>query len=217
MERWYTLHTKPNAEYQVTHVLQQRGFQTYLPEIEAANARHKRQKRPFFPCYIFSQVDFELVELSQLQWTPGLRRIVSFGKQPTPLPDEVINSIRRKLGEIEGSGGWPGHSFQPGDTVRIIDGPFSNMLAVFEGPTTPAERVQVLLTILGHASRVQVQVANLEKTPAGVKAPLPCRPRRTRGRINGQADCRRRNSVRARQWNPNDLLRTKQRNSTSRR
>ncbi len=53
------------------------------------------------------------------------------------------------------------------------------MLAIFDEPTTPARRVQVLLSILG-ASRVQVDVADLEKVDAEV--PAPKRRRRTRGR-----------------------------------
>lgn len=182
MEHWYTLHTKPNAEYQVSHALQQRGIETYLPEIEVVKSRGKRAKKPFFPCYMFSRIDLNKVGISQVQWTPGLRRILSFDQRPIPVPDDVIRLIRQKLGEIEAGGGWPNHPFKPGDTVRIIDGPFTNMLAIFDGPTTPGQRVQVLLDILGHASRVQVNVIHLEKAPAGLEAPLPKRPRRTRGR-----------------------------------
>jgi len=60
MERWYTLYTKPNAEYQVVATLQQRDVQTYLPEMEMPKASGKgRRKKPFFPCYVFSKIDFE--------------------------------------------------------------------------------------------------------------------------------------------------------------
>jgi len=182
MEQWYTLHTKPNAEYQVTMALQQRGVKTYLPEIEAPKSHNKRKKKPFFPCYLFSKVDLDAVGISRLQWTPGLRRIVNFQDRPVPVPDEVIDLIRRKLGEIKATGGLPIHPFKPGDTVRITDGPFRDMLAIFDGPTTPSERVQVLLDILGHASRVQIEVNDLEKAAPDAKEPLPKRPRRTRGR-----------------------------------
>ena len=69
MEHWYTLHTKPNAEYQVATTLQQRNLPTYLPEIETVQPGRGRIKRPFFPCYLFLQVDFEQVGFSQLQLT----------------------------------------------------------------------------------------------------------------------------------------------------
>ncbi len=180
MEQWYTLFTKPKAEYQVTATLQERGIQTYLPEVDSRKGRQGRGREPFFPCYLFVRLDFKTAGLSVVQWTPGLRRIVTFDDQPAPMPDEMINLIQHKLGEIEASGGWPAHSFKPGDTVRVTGGPLQGVLAIFEGPTTPARRVRVLLTILGRASRAQVYVTDLEKASPGLEA-LPKQPRRTRG------------------------------------
>jgi transcriptional antiterminator RfaH len=175
MEQWYTLHTKPYAEYYVTAVLQQRGIETYLPEIESPKAPGERKKRPFFPCYLFIKVDFEAVGMSCVQWTLGLRRIVAFDDRPVPLPDEVIELIRCRLGEIQAAGGWPAHSFKPGDTVCITDGPFRDMLAIFDGPTTPARRVQVLLEILGRVSRMQIDVTDLEKVSPCAEVSVPKR------------------------------------------
>lgn len=182
MECWYVLHSKPNAEYQVANALKGRGIQTYLPEI---TARQGRKRQPLFPCYLFVKVDLEAVGLSHVQWTPGLRRIVAFGDRPTSVDDEVIDLINRRLGELEASGGVPRNSFKPGDTVRITDGPLQGMLAIFERPTTPSERVQVLMAFLGQASRVWVPVNDLEKVTAKGNSPASEtseRPRRTRGR-----------------------------------
>jgi len=182
MEHWYTLYTKPNAEYQVAAILRRRGIQTFLPEIESPHRRPKRRRRPFFPCYLFIRVDFERVGLSHVQWTPGLRRVVAFDDRPAPLPDTAIDLIQRKLEGLNAAGGLPAHTFQPGDTVRVTDGPLQGMLAIFEGPSTPSERVRVLLTFLGHARRAHVSAADLEKAPSESQLPAPQRPRRTRGR-----------------------------------
>jgi transcription elongation factor/antiterminator RfaH len=182
MEQWYTLYTKPNAEHQVAASLQKREIQTYLPEIEIVKDRRGRDRKPFFPCYLFIKADLRVVGLSRVRWTPGLRRIVAFDDWPVPLPDEVISLIQRKLGEINAAGNRPVHNFQPGELVQITDGPLQSMLAIFEGPTTPAERVRVLLTFLGHARRVSVPVTDLEKAPSGAEVSVPKRPRRTRGR-----------------------------------
>jgi transcriptional antiterminator RfaH len=182
MEQWYTLYTKPNSEYQVAHTLERRGIHTYLPEIEAPKTQRKSGREPFFPCYLFTRVDFTKVGLSQVRWTPGLRRVVAFGEHPVPLPDEVIELIQRKLDAINATGGRPGHSFQPGETVQITDGPLQGLLAVFEGPSTPTERVQVLLSFLGHTSRAHVPVTDLQKAPPEAEAPAPKRRRSSRGR-----------------------------------
>jgi transcription antitermination factor NusG len=183
MEYWYTLHTKPNAEYQVVAALQERQIQQiYLPELVSPKVLKRRERKPFFPCYLFAKVDLATVGLSLIQWTPGLRRIIAFDNQPVPLADEVIDLIRYKLGEIEAISGWPQHTFQPGDTVRIARGPLQDMLAIFDRPTTSSRRVQVLLAILGHSSRVQIDVADLEKVSPSPETPTLKRSRRTRGR-----------------------------------
>lgn len=181
MEQWYTLYTKPNSEHQVATSLQTRGIQTYLPELESSEADPERRK-PFFPCYLFVKIDLEMVGLSQVQWTPGLRYVVAFDEQPVPLPDQVIDLIRRRLEAMNASKSWKGHRFQPGETVRVADGPLQGLLAIFEGPTTPSQRVQVLLNFLGQVSRAHVTATDLEKITPEVEGPALKRPRRTRGR-----------------------------------
>jgi transcription elongation factor/antiterminator RfaH len=190
MEQWYTIHTKPNAEYQVATTFRYRRIETYLPEIRVPQAQRGRERKPFFPCYLFVKADFELVGLSHLQGTPGLRRIVAFDDQPVSFDDEIIDLIRHKVDVINAAGGLWGHTFQPGDTIRIIDGPLQGMLAIFEGPNTPSERVQVLLTFLGQVSRARVPITYLEKTTPAAESPITKRLRHTRGRgrrINYQA------------------------------
>jgi transcriptional antiterminator RfaH len=196
MEQWYTLNTKPNAEQWVATALGDRGIQIYLPQIAGFRSSQQHGKKPFFPCYLFAKIDLKVVGQPQLQWTPGLRRVVAFDNRPVPLADEVIELIQVKLGEIEASVNWPARNFEPGEAVQIIAGPFKDMLAIFEGPATPSQRVQVLLTILGHASRMQVDVTNIKEAPPAEASPAieaseSKRPRRTRGRgryIKNQAE-----------------------------
>lgn len=182
LEQWYTLYTKPNAEHRVAAALQDQGLQTYLPEIESFKAHQKRARRPFFPCYLFAKIDFEAIGLVQVEWTPGLRYVVAFDNRPVPLANEVIELIQRKLDGIEAAGGRPAHNFKPGEIVRITAGPFQDMLAILEGPSTPRMRVRVLLNILGEASRMQIEVTDLEKVSSDAGDSAPKRPRRTRGR-----------------------------------
>lgn len=176
MKRWYTLHTKPNSEYRVATVLQARDIEVYLPEIV-----QERRWVPFFPCYLFARVDLNRISASQWQWTPGLHRIVSFGGQPASLPDEIVNLIHHKVDSAKSAGRLTNH-FKPGDTVRIKKGPLRGMLATFDGPTEPSQRVRVLLTILGQLNRVRIDAADLERILTESQEIPPKRPRRTRGR-----------------------------------
>lgn len=183
MEQWYTLYTKPHCEYKVATALRQRGLLVYLPEIEASKLSQSGKKLiPFFPCYLFCKIDFEAFGLSHIQWTSGLRRILAFDDRPLPVSESLIDLIRFNLREIKTSGDWLGPNFRPGETVRITNGPFRDMLAIFEGPTTASQRVQILLKVLG-SSRMQIEVEHLEKVEKKTEATTPVkRPRRTRGR-----------------------------------
>lgn len=185
MDQWYTLYTKPNAEYQVADTLKRHGIETYLPEYRSGRSLATSQTKPFFPCYLFIKIDLDEIGISTVSWTPGLRRIIAFDDQPLPMPDELIEFIQRRL-ESGMYDDLPRQRFEPGEPVRIIDGPFAGMEAVFERATNPAERVQVLLTILGRANRVSVELADLAPAPADSQGespePAAKRPRRTRGR-----------------------------------
>lgn len=180
MEQWYTLHTKPQAEYMVAVTMQQRHIETYLPEIKTLTRQKKWVAKPFFPGYLFARVDLKITGLAVVQWTPGLYRILAFDNQPVSVPETVIELIRAKLAEDGRRRDRFGCPFATGDTVRITEGPFKEMLAIFDRPTTGLERVQVLLNILGHTSRVQLAVTDLEKAGHSTP-PLLKRPRRTRG------------------------------------
>ena len=187
MKQWYALYTKANAEYKVASHLRERGIEVYLPEIRVS-AQKTALKQPFFPCYLFAQLNLTDGNPSLWCWTPGLRRLVSYGDQPIPLPPELINVMKLKLAQKNDTVG-AAHSFQVGDMVRITDGPFKGMLAVFDGPMTPSKRVQVLLTTLGQYLRLRLNPVNLEAVSPD-SAVKPKRRRRTRGhgrRINYQS------------------------------
>jgi transcriptional antiterminator RfaH len=182
MESWYTLYTKPNAERKVAVTLDERGIETYVPEISNPKKSSNGRTTPFFPCYLFMYVDLNELTSSQWQWTPGLRNIVAFDGTPVPVSEQAIDLIRKTLAELNSGEEKPLQKFSPGDIVRIKNGPFADLLALFEGQTTAAERVTVLLNFLGSFSRVKLDVNNLEKAPAGVELSPPARIRRTRGR-----------------------------------
>lgn len=184
MKDWYALYTKPHAEYQVVAVIKQKDVEYYLPEIMVTTAKQVKKKVPFFPNYLFVRIDLEVFPISDLRWIPGLRHAVSFNGRPAAVPQAMISLIRQKLDTMNMHGGIPSHSFKSGDSVRVIQGPFEGMIGVFE-ETTPANRVRILLTILGNINRAQVPIAAVEKvssTDATSEQTKEKRPRRTRGR-----------------------------------
>jgi transcriptional antiterminator RfaH len=182
MRQWYAVHTKPRAERRVAMALRQRSVDAFLPETTISIVNKKRNKVPFFPSYLFMRIDLETDNPALWRWTPGLRHLVSYGSQPASIPDEVIDFIESKLHDLESRGPKSLHPFEPGDVVRIKNGPFRDMLAIFDGPSTPSERVQVLLGTLNNSVRVRIAASDLEKAQGPNNLHQGKRPRRTRGR-----------------------------------
>jgi transcriptional antiterminator RfaH len=182
MKQWYALYTKPRSERAVALLLQQHDIETYLPEITTTTAQKTKRRVPFFPSYLFMRVDLKVENPTHWRWLPGVRRLVSYGDRPVVVPDEIISLIGHKLAKLDVETTKPRHQFKPGDMVKINNSPFKDMLAIFEGPTTPSDRVYVLLTSLNNSVRLRIAPSELEKVSGKNGAPVNKRPRRSRGR-----------------------------------
>lgn len=182
MKQWYTLHTKANSEYQVAMVLEALGVETYVPEVTVTDKRYGQQTKPFFPNYLFAKIDFEYIALSLVRWTPGLRRIVSVDGIPVSIPNDVIAIISQNLDKYQMTVSTYAHTFQSGEPVRIVSGPFQDMLAIFDRRSSSETRVQVLLNVLGRVNKLCIGIDDIQKVPHVDNTPKEKRPRRTRGR-----------------------------------
>ena len=91
MLQWYVLNTKPHKERQVASLLRSRELEVYLPivRVNPVNPRSARL-RAYFPNYLFANIDFDVVGLSEMRWIPGLRRLVEFGNQPAVVSDNLV-------------------------------------------------------------------------------------------------------------------------------
>ncbi|MFN8496871.1 MAG: transcription termination/antitermination NusG family protein [Anaerolineae bacterium] len=158
---WYALYTKPHAERQVSEALAARGHESYLPLMPVWRARRRRmEEEPLFACYSFVHLDLDEVGISQVTWLPGLRTVVSFGGEPTPLPQDMIEHIRRRVRQMTGT---PQNVLRSGDRVRITAGPLKDLEAVFEGHLSGFERAQILVEVMGRFTRCDVNTEILER------------------------------------------------------
>jgi len=160
MEHWYTLYTKPHKEQQVSSFLESRGFETYLPILQVRK-RGREKSVPFFSCYLFVRAD-PSNGVSALRWTPGLRRIISFGGQLALVDEHVISFIKQRLADIEGSG-YTAYRFKRGDRVAITSGPLRHFEAIFDQKLSSQDRAKILIDFLGRWTRCEVELECLEK------------------------------------------------------
>ncbi len=179
MKQWFALRTQPLMEWRVATHLRRNNIDTFLPVTPAAAADLARPT-PFFPGYLFVQVDLTVTRSSS--WlVPGASYLVGYGDEPAPIPEEVIRMIRRQLELLAANRGRRAR-FQPGDPIRVTEGPFRDMVGIFDDTVTPGERVHVLLQAMNHALRLRLPLRALEKAERATGTPAPKPARRTRGR-----------------------------------
>jgi len=161
MKQWIVLFSQPNKEFMVQRILESEHIETYLPTTQSARLRRDRRKEiPFFPRYLFARVDTSVVPISQLGWTPGISGVVSFGGKTAVIGQSVIDFIQRRVSQ------WNPEEycgFRHGEVVRITDGPFRDLEAVFDRSQSASGRVRILLEVLGRTTACEIGIGQLER------------------------------------------------------
>ena len=155
---WVVLHAKPRKEEFLRDQLGIRRIEAYCPRIRvhAVNPR-ARKVRPYFPGYLFVNVDLNQVSPSTLQWMPGAGNLVSFGGELAFVSDSLIQAIRQRVDAIQEAGGEQLDGLKQGETVVIQSGPFAGYEAIFDACISGSERVRVLLKLL-HSRQLTVEL-----------------------------------------------------------
>jgi transcriptional antiterminator RfaH len=161
--RWYVVRTKAKQETRAESNLRRWGIETLAPAVREPRVRDSPRQRPcqigpLFPGYIFAR--FEATRLEKVRLTRGVLHVVGFGEHATPVDDAIIEIIRSR---IKADGLIHVEDPQPGDMVRIIDGPLRSIVGIFEKELTGKDRALVLLTLLGVHTRVQVTASYVQK------------------------------------------------------
>jgi transcriptional antiterminator RfaH len=156
---WYALRSKPRKEEIVWRQANSQGFEVFYPrlKVQPVNPR-SRKVRPYFPGYMFVQVDLDELGLSVFKWMPHTLGLVSFGDEPAIVPDHLIHAIKKRVQEIDAAGGELFDGLSPGDKVTISDGPFSGYEAIFDARIPGSERVRVLLELMNDQRQVPLEL-----------------------------------------------------------
>jgi transcription antitermination factor NusG len=119
---WFAVSVKPRHEKKVAHVLDNKGYETFLPLYKQRHqyaARMRDFELPLFPGYVFSR--FDLLKRLPVMITPGVSRILGVGIDPTPVDPVEIASLRTALDKAVSAKALP--FLQTGNKVRISGGP----------------------------------------------------------------------------------------------
>lgn len=163
---WCAVNTKPQKEEYAAKQLEMKGLKIFLPRIEVTRKRGTKKMQlldPLFPGYLFVRLAQAPKYVSQVNWTPGVRRLLCCGETPVPVPDEAINLIQQRLNLRTQATSQVEHEFAPGTQVCIINGPLAGLLGVVDKPMTGKGRVRVLLQFLRQVTPVELDITDLDK------------------------------------------------------
>ena len=164
MVRWYVMHSKPQKEALLRERLRLQRIEVYLPSIRVKPVNPRaRKEQPFFPGYMFVQVDLEQIPISELQRIPGSIGLVCYGGEPAYIGEALIREIQNQVEEITDAADNYVDRFRAGDLVVIQDGPFATYKALFDCRLSGSDRVRVLLELLqGQKMRLELSGRQLQ-------------------------------------------------------
>lgn len=175
-KRWYVVHAYSGYEKKVKIALEERIELAKLQDlfgdilvpteevVEMRAGQKRRSERKFFPGYVLVQM-----ELSDESWhlVKDTPRVMGFigGKadKPAPITEAEANAILQRVEDgVEKP--RPKTLFEPGEVVRVTDGPFNDFNAVVEEVNYERSRLQVAVQIFGRATPVELEFGQVEKT-----------------------------------------------------
>jgi len=156
---WYLIKTRPGQTERAARQLRNQGFEVFCPQVrvERVRAGKRLQKmEPLFPGYLFIELSETGSNWRPIRSTRGVAHIVSFGNKPAVVPDQVVVELRERM-ELEAER----QELSPRQPIRIKEGPFSNLNAVFleyDGE----KRAFLLLELLGQWQKLSLPLAELK-------------------------------------------------------
>jgi len=171
--KWYGVHTYSSFENKVKLSLEERvrnhGLEELFGEIlipsesvmELKKGERKTTSRKFFPGYILVNMELNDETWHVVNETPKVTGFVG-GSTPAPITEEEINKINKKI-EEGAEKPRPKISFEVGETVRVVDGPFLNFAGVVEDVKPDKAKLRVMVSIFGRATPVELEFMQVEK------------------------------------------------------
>lgn len=151
--RWFVAQVKPRQEKLAMSHLERQGFLTHCPMVARSRLVMKKPtlvSEPLFPGYVFVELSAE-DRWRSINGTIGVLRLVTFANVPASVPAGFVERLQ-ELANEDGIVSFE-EDFQPGDSVRVVGGPFDDLCGSLAG-FTGGERVVVLLRLLSGETRV---------------------------------------------------------------
>jgi len=173
-KNWYVVHTYSGFEKFVAESIRQRVLDLNIKDkvgkiiiptegvVEIKDGKKVVSTKRSYPGYILIEMEMDDENWHIIRETPKVTGFVGSGKKPSPLSKEEVKQIVEHM-ETTSEKPKPKHTFEKGETVRIIDGPFFNFNGVVEDVNHERSTLKVLVTIFGRSTPVELDFLQVEK------------------------------------------------------
>ena len=174
-KRWYVVHVYSGFEHQVVRSLTDRikfkGMEDHFGEIlvpteeviEMRGGQKRKSDRKFFPGYVLVQMEMNDETWHLVREVPKVMGFIGGSSdRPAPVPDREAEKILDRIREGT-ERPRPKILFEPGEVVRVIEGPFADFNGVGEEVNYEKSRVRVSVLIVGRSTPVELECGQVEK------------------------------------------------------
>lgn len=179
-KKWFVLHTLSGQEFKVKDSIEKRVKREEIEDLigevlvptekvsEVKQGRKSTTTRKFFPGYVLAELALydENKNVNERAWyfiqeTTGIINFVG-GDMPMPLRqsevDVIFNQIEDKKEQVK-----PKVTFEPGETVKVTDGPFMNFNGVIEEVDPERGKLKISVSIFGRSAPVELEYWQVER------------------------------------------------------
>ena len=173
-KEWYVVHTYSGFEKFVAESIRQKASEMNIKEqigqiiiptedvVEIKGGKKVVSTKRSYPGYILIEMEMSDKNWHMIQDIPKVTGFVGSGRRPTPLNREEVGQIVEHM-ETTSEKPKPKHSFEKGEAVRIMDGPFYNFNGIVEEVNHERNTLKVLVTIFGRSTPVELEFLQVEK------------------------------------------------------
>jgi len=174
--RWYVVHAFSGYEAQVLRSLEERierlGMTEFFGEIlvpkeEVVEMRagvQRRSERKFFPGYVLVHMNLTDESWHLVNDTPKVMGFIGgTGDRPTPITNKEADFILQRVQDGVDKP-QPKVLFEPGEVVRVVDGPFNDFNGVVEEVDYDKSRLKVSVSIFGRSTPVDLDFGQVSKS-----------------------------------------------------
>jgi transcription termination/antitermination protein NusG len=170
--KWYVLHTQSSRENLTARTIKtrvtalghdQNVFETFVPtqeKIRISKGKKTTIRERLFPGYLMIKMLITDASWLAVRTTQGVTGFVGIGNQPTPLPEKEVQAVmafsKQQAPKFQAS-------FSVGEAIKIVDGPFTDLLGTVNSIDEAKGKVDILVSIFGRETPVELDFLQVSK------------------------------------------------------